>query len=57
MFSLSAIRKNPLIRLTAPHYGGHCGFVQGARNNEDRFWVENRIVESIRTGGESDQAI
>ena len=57
MFSLAAIKRNPLIRLMAPHYGGHCGFVQGARKNEDRFWVENRIVESIRTAGESDQAI
>ncbi len=57
MFSLAAIKRNPLIRLTAPHYGGHCGFIQGARSNEDRFWVENRIVESIRTSGESDQAV
>lgn len=57
MFSLAAIKRNPLIRLTAPHYGGHCGFVQGARKNEDRFWVENRIVESIRTGGERGQAV
>ena len=57
MFSLAAIKRNPLIRLTDPHYGGHCGFIQGARSNEDRFWVENRIVESIRTSGESDQAV
>ena len=57
MFSLAAIKRNPLIRLMAPHYGGHCGFVQGSRKNEDRFWVENRIVESIRTAGESDQAV
>lgn len=52
MFSLAAIRQNPHIRLTAPHHGGHCGFVQGARQNEDRFWVENRIVESIGVSGE-----
>lgn len=57
MFSLAAIKRNPLIRLTAPHYGGHCGFIQGTQSNEDRFWVENRIVESIRTSGESDQAV
>lgn len=57
MFALAAIKRNPLIRLMASHHGGHCGFVQGSRKNEDRFWVENRIVESIRTAGESDQAV
>ena len=57
MFSLAAIKRNPLIRLTSPHYGGHCGFIQGTQSNEDRFWVESRIVESIRTDRERDQAI
>ncbi|MEY4704754.1 MAG: hypothetical protein RL042_950 [Nitrospirota bacterium] len=47
MFSLAAITRNPHIKLTAPHYGGHCGFVQRYRQDEDRFWVENRIIESI----------
>ncbi len=56
MFSLAAIKRNPLIRLTSPHYGGHCGFIQGTQSNEDRFWVESRIVESIRTDRERDQA-
>ena len=57
MFSLAAIKRNPLIRLTSPHYGGHCGFIQGTQSNEDRFWVESRIVESIRPDRERDQAI
>lgn len=52
MFSLAAIRQNPHIRLTAPQYGGHCGFVQRYRQNEDRFWVENRIIETIGKSGE-----
>jgi hypothetical protein len=52
MFSLAAIHQNPHIRLTAPQYGGHCGFVQQHRQDEDRFWVENRIIESIRVSGE-----
>ena len=56
MFSLAAIKRNPLIRLTSPHYGGHCGFIQRTQSNEDRFWVESRIVESIRTDRERDQA-
>lgn len=54
MFSLAAITRNPHIRLAAPHYGGHCGFVQRYRQDEDRFWVENRIIESIRVAGEGD---
>ncbi len=57
MFSLAAIKRNPLIRLTSPHYGGHCGFIQGTQSNEDRFWVESRIVESICTDRARDQAI
>lgn len=54
MFSLPAITRNPHIRLMAPPYGGHCGFIQRSRQDEDRFWVENRIVESIRASGEGD---
>jgi len=48
MFSLAAITQNPHIVLRAPHYGGHCGFVQRDRQDEDKFWVENRIIELIR---------
>jgi len=49
MFSPAAMQGNPYIRLTAPHYGGHCGFVQRQRQHEDRFWAENRIIETIRS--------
>ena len=52
MFSLAAINQNPYIRLTAPQYGGHCGFVQRTQHDEDRFWVENRIIETIGRPGE-----
>jgi uncharacterized protein len=52
MFSLAAIYQNPHIRLTAPQCGGHCGFLQRGRQDEDRFWVENRIIESMRVSGE-----
>jgi predicted alpha/beta-fold hydrolase len=51
MFSLPAIHQNQHIQLAAPYYGGHCGFVQQYRRDEDRFWVENRIVESIGLSG------
>jgi len=49
MFDSSAIRGNHNIRLIAPRHGGHCGFVQSNRSEEDRFWAENRIVE-LMTG-------
>ena len=48
MFSLAAIHQNLHIRLTAPQYGGHCGFMQQSQQDEDRFWIENRIIESVR---------
>lgn len=47
IFSHPAICGNPRIRLIAPSQGGHCGFFQQRRVNEDRYWVENRIVEIV----------
>lgn len=44
---LSPKLKTPYIKLLAPEYGGHAGFVQSAPElNQllDRFWAENRIV-------------
>jgi predicted alpha/beta-fold hydrolase len=32
----------------APRYGGHCGFLQWARNGEDHFWAENRIMDFLQ---------
>lgn len=50
MFALPALQNNPSIRLIAPRYGGHCGFMQLSRSEEDRFWVENRIVDVMTKG-------
>ncbi|MCC2642531.1 MAG: putative Hydrolase, alpha/beta fold family [Nitrospira sp.] len=47
MFNSPSIRHNPNITLVMPRYGGHCGFFQRHRPAEDRFWVENRIVEQL----------
>ena len=47
MFTAAPIQHNPSIRLIAPAHGGHCGFFQTRRTDEDRYWVENRIVEII----------
>ncbi|HEX8708356.1 MAG TPA: alpha/beta fold hydrolase, partial [Pyrinomonadaceae bacterium] len=40
-----AIKSNPNIVLLSPEHGGHVGFVGVETQGEDRFWVENRIVE------------
>jgi hypothetical protein len=47
VFLTPAIRHNPQITLVAPRYGGHCGFFQRRQLDEDRYWVENRLVETI----------
>lgn len=44
MFLTPSIHRNPAIRLIMPRHGGHCGFFQLGQE-EDQFWVENRIVD------------
>ena len=51
MFLTPSVQQNPSIRLLAPTHGGHCGFFQTRRSEEDRYWVENRIVEIVRGRG------
>ena len=46
-FNIDSIHHNPFITLLAPHYGGHCGFLQHPRRNEDLYWAENRIIEFL----------
>ena len=43
-----ALTGNPNITLLAPRHGGHVGFLAQGRANEDRFWAENRILDSVR---------
>ncbi len=40
-----AFSENPYILLIATVHGGHVAFISSARNDEDRFWAENRAVE------------
>ena len=47
-FDISRIRTNPCIQLVTTAKGGHCGFLQQARVNEDERWAENRIIEFIQ---------
>ena len=46
-FEDQALQANPWIRLVAPMHGGHCGFLQRPRLDEDMYWAENRIVEFL----------
>ena len=52
IFQSPALRANPWIRLAAPPHGGHCGFIQRTRAQEDRYWAENRLLDFI-TGHET----
>jgi len=38
---------NPQITLRITRYGGHCGFVEEARDGYDGYWAEQRIVEFV----------
>jgi predicted alpha/beta-fold hydrolase len=40
-----SIAENPSLIFLAPENGGHVGFVGAETNGEDRFWMENRVVE------------
>lgn len=46
-FQIPALIQNPFIQLVAPAYGGHCGFIQRPRWDEDLYWAENRIVQAV----------
>ncbi|HXJ15717.1 MAG TPA: alpha/beta fold hydrolase [Candidatus Polarisedimenticolia bacterium] len=46
-FEREEVRGNPNIRLIAPRYGGHCGFI-AQEGGDERFWCEARIVEFCR---------
>lgn len=40
-----SIAENPYLIFLAPETGGHVGFVGMETHGEDRFWMENRVVE------------
>jgi len=50
IFEVPAIRTNPWIRLVGPTHGGHCGFIERPRPDEDWYWAENRLLEFITAG-------
>ena len=49
-----AVADNPYILLLAPQRGGHVAFIAGDRKDDgDRFWAENRVVEFCKLANES----
>lgn len=48
MFTEAKIQKHSHITVVAPRYGGHCGFYQARRRDEDPYWAENRILDFLR---------
>jgi uncharacterized protein len=48
IFDIPAIHSHSDIHFIAAQHGGHCGFVQRTRSEEDVFWAENRLIEFMR---------
>ncbi len=48
-FSDPAVTGNPHITLKVTPYGGHCGFVEEARDGYDGYWAEREVVEFLKT--------
>lgn len=44
-FEVDAVRQNPSVTVVLTAHGGHCGFVETARDGDDGYWAERRIVE------------
>jgi predicted alpha/beta-fold hydrolase len=46
---------NANIRLIVTSHGGHCGFITAARNGDDGYWAETKVVEfALRFGRAGD---
>lgn len=48
IFDTPILRSNPNIHLVAPPQGGHCGFLQRRRPDEDLYWSENRLIDFMQ---------
>jgi predicted alpha/beta-fold hydrolase len=47
-FKERAVIDNPHITVRLTKDGGHCGFVEEARNGYDGYWAEREVVEFLR---------
>lgn len=47
-FEIAPLRSNSAIQFLAPSHGGHCGFLQRPRDDEDLYWAENRILDFLQ---------
>jgi hypothetical protein len=46
-FRDAKVTGNPAITLTITRYGGHCGFIEAARDGYDGYWAEREIVDFV----------
>lgn len=46
-FCEAKVTANPHIILRLTRYGGHCGYIEPARNGYDGYWAEQQIVEFV----------
>jgi hypothetical protein len=44
-FRDAKVTGNPAITLIITRYGGHCGFIEAARDGYDGYWAEREIVD------------
>jgi predicted alpha/beta-fold hydrolase len=46
-FRDAKVTANPNITLRLTRYGGHCGYIEPARDGYDGYWAEQQIVEFV----------
>jgi predicted alpha/beta-fold hydrolase len=47
-FRRPELTSNPHITLKITRHGGHCGFIESARDGHDGYWAERQIVDFAR---------
>jgi predicted alpha/beta-fold hydrolase len=46
-FHADVVRRNPAITVVVTRHGGHCAFVEQARNGYDGYWAEREVVRFV----------
>lgn len=48
-FHSEAVRRNPHITVVVTRHGGHCAFLEAARDGRDGYWAEREILRFVNT--------
>ena len=46
-FNANPVRQNPAITVVVTPHGGHCAFVEHARDGYDGYWAEEQVVRFV----------